>query len=109
MLIGRVGEGFLRDLRIRVFDHLQRLSMPFYDREKAGVIVSRMTSDVDSLQELVQMGLLQFVSQRAADRAVGRSCSACVSWQLLLVCLIPLPFVVAGQRSSSSATRTGPT
>ena len=50
----RVGEGFLRDLRIRVFDHLQRLSMPFYDREKAGVLVSRMTSDVDSLPELVQ-------------------------------------------------------
>ena len=45
-----VGEGFLRDLRIRVFDHLQRLSMPFYDREKAGVLVSRMTSDVDSMQ-----------------------------------------------------------
>ena len=31
-LIGRIGEGFLRDLRIRVFEHLQRLSMPFYDR-----------------------------------------------------------------------------
>ena len=31
-LISRVGEEFLRDLRIRVFDHLQRLSMPFYDR-----------------------------------------------------------------------------
>ena len=49
VMVGRVGEGFLRDLRIRVFDHLQKLSMPFYDREKAGVIVSRMTSDVDSL------------------------------------------------------------
>ena len=36
MLISRIGEGFLRDLRVRVFDHLQRLSMPFYDREKAG-------------------------------------------------------------------------
>ncbi len=62
LLISRIGESFLRDLRLRVFDHLQRLSMPFYDREKAGVIVSRMTSDVDSMQELVQMGLLMFVS-----------------------------------------------
>ena len=50
LFISRIGESFLRDIRIRVFDHLQRLSMPFYDREKAGVIVSRMTSDVDSLQ-----------------------------------------------------------
>ena len=36
--------------------------MPFYDREKAGVLVSRLTSDVDSMSELVQFGLLQFVS-----------------------------------------------
>ena len=57
-----LGETFLRDLRIRVFDHLQRLAMTFYDREKAGVLVSRMTSDIDSLQELVQMGLLTLIS-----------------------------------------------
>ena len=82
-LISRIGESFLRDLRLRVFDHLQRMSMPFYDREKAGVIVSRMTSDVDSLQELVQMGLLMFVSNgillvvsvvRARRRCRGSSC-----------------------------------
>ena len=39
MIIGRVGEGFLRDLRTRVFAHLQSLSMPFYDRAPAGVRV----------------------------------------------------------------------
>ncbi|MDZ7675731.1 MAG: ABC transporter transmembrane domain-containing protein [Acidimicrobiales bacterium] len=60
--IASIGEDFLRDLRIKVFDHIQRLSMPFYDREKAGVVVSRMTSDVDSLQEPVQQGVLMFVS-----------------------------------------------
>src|SRR5688572_11759980 len=49
VLIGLVGEHFLRDLRVRVFDKLQALPMAFYDREKAGVLVSRMTSDVDSL------------------------------------------------------------
>src|SRR3546814_3741975 len=56
LAIARIGEDFLKALRIRVFDHLQRLSMPFYDREKAGVVVSRMTSDIDALSELVQMG-----------------------------------------------------
>ena len=61
-LISRVGENFLRGLRLRVFDHLQRLSMPFYDRSQAGVLVSRMTSDVDSLYELIQMGLAMLVS-----------------------------------------------
>ncbi len=106
VLVGRVGEGFLRDLRVRVFDHLQRLSMPFYDREKAGVVVSRMTSDVDSLQELVQMGLLQFVSS-ALLIVLSVVVLALVSWQLMLICLIPLPFVIAAsvkfQRDSNRA------
>ncbi len=106
VLIGRIGEGFLRDLRLRVFDHLQRLSMTFYDREKAGVIVSRMTSDVDSLAELVQMGLLMFVSNGLL-LLFSLIVLAVVSWQLLLVSCVALPFVIAAsikfQRDSNRA------
>ncbi len=106
MIVGRVGEGFLRDLRIRVFNHLQRLSMPFYDRERAGVVVSRMTSDVDSLAELVQTGLLMFL-MNALLLVFSVIVLAIVSWQLLLVCLIAVPFVVMAsikfQRDSNHA------
>jgi ATP-binding cassette subfamily B protein len=106
MLVGRVGEGFLRDLRIRVFDHLQRLSMPFYDREKAGVVVSRMTSDVDSLAELVQFGLLMFL-MNALLLVFSVIVLTVVSWQLILICLVPVPFVVLAsikfQRDSNHA------
>jgi ATP-binding cassette subfamily B protein len=106
MIVGRVGEGFLRDLRIRVFNHLQRLSMPFYDRERAGVVVSRMTSDVDSLAELVQTGLLMFL-MNALLLVFSVVVLAIVSWQLLLVCLIAVPFVVLAsikfQRDSNHA------
>ncbi|HZA87790.1 MAG TPA: ABC transporter transmembrane domain-containing protein, partial [Acidimicrobiales bacterium] len=83
-LISRVGEDFLRSLRIRVFDHLQRLSMPFYDRSKSGVLVSRMTSDVDSLSELIQLGLAMFVSN-ALLLVVSIVVLTTVSWQLMLV------------------------
>jgi ATP-binding cassette, subfamily B, bacterial len=93
LLISRVGEEFLRDLRLSVFSHVQRLSMPFYDREKAGVIVSRMTSDIDALSELVQMGLALFVSN-ALLLVVSVIVLATVSWQLLLVCLVALPPVI---------------
>lgn len=109
LLVSRAGEGFLRDLRKRVFDHLLRLSMPFYDREKAGVVVSRMTSDVDSLQELVQLGLLQLAASLLLI-AGSVVVLALVSWQLLLVCLIPVPFVVLAsikfQRDSNAAYLT---
>jgi ATP-binding cassette, subfamily B, bacterial len=104
--LARVGESYLRDLRLRVFAHLQRLSMPYYDREKAGVIISRMTSDIDAMQELVQMGLLQFVS---AVMLLGLALIVLtlVSWQLMLVCAIAIPFVVIAsvkfQRDSNRA------
>jgi ATP-binding cassette, subfamily B, bacterial len=105
-LISLVGEDFLRSLRIRVFEHLQRLSMPFYDRSKAGVLVSRMTSDVDSLSELVQMGLTMFVSN-ALLLGVSLIVLTIVSWQLMLVCAIALPPVILAsvkfQRDSNAA------
>lgn len=93
MLVSIVGESFLRDLRNRVFAHLLRLSMPYYDREQAGVVISRMTSDVESLQELVQMGLLMFVTNGLL-LVFSFVVLAFVSWQLLLVCLVALPPVL---------------
>ena len=106
LLVSRAGEGFLRDLREGVFEHLVGLSMPFFDREKAGVVVARMTADIDSLQELVQMGLIQMVS--SCLLIVGSLVVlAAVSPALLAVCLVPLPLVVAAsvkfQRDSNDA------
>jgi len=105
-VVSRIGEDFLKGMRVRVFDHLQRLSMPFYDREKAGVVVSRMTSDIDSLSELVQMGLLMFV-QNGLLLVVSVVVLGLVSWQMLLLCLIAVPGVVLAsakfQRDSNEA------
>jgi ATP-binding cassette subfamily B protein len=55
---GRLGERLLYDLRIRVFSHLQRLSLDFYTEEKAGRVLTRMTSDIEALQQLFQDGLV---------------------------------------------------
>ncbi|MEZ5246765.1 MAG: ABC transporter ATP-binding protein [Acidimicrobiales bacterium] len=109
VLLARVGEHFLRDMRVRVFDSLLRQSMSFFDREKAGVLVSRMTSDVDSLQELVQFGLIMFTS--AALLLVGSFVILLIlSWQLMLLCAIAVPFVVVAsikfQRDSNAAYLT---
>ena len=106
----QIGEGIIFDLRRAVFDHLQRLSMPFYDRSKAGVLVSRMTSDVDSLSELVQMGLTMFVSN-ALLLVISLVVLTSVSWQLMLVCAIALPPVILAsikfQRDSNTAWSRG--
>ena len=60
---GRLASKVMHHLRIRVFTHLQRLGLDFYTDEKAGVVMTRMTSDVDNLQQLLQDGLSQFALQ----------------------------------------------
>ena len=60
---GRLASWVMNDLRIKVFRHLQRLSLDFFTEEKAGVVMSRMTSDIENLQQLLQDGLAQFAIQ----------------------------------------------
>jgi ATP-binding cassette subfamily B protein len=60
---GRLASWVMNDLRIKVFRHLQRLSLDFFTEEKAGVLMSRMTSDIENLQQLLQDGLAQFAIQ----------------------------------------------
>ncbi len=52
-VIGRVGNGVVRDLRHAVYDHIQRLSLTYFDRTSAGSMVSRLMDDVDALQGLI--------------------------------------------------------
>jgi len=56
-LINWVGQRALQDLRVEVFQHLQRLSIGFYSRNKAGVLISRLTNDVQALDQLVTEGI----------------------------------------------------
>ena len=56
-LVGWVGQRALQDLRLRLFEHLQSLSIGFYSRNRAGVIISRLTNDVEALDQLVSDGM----------------------------------------------------
>jgi ATP-binding cassette subfamily B protein len=104
--LNSAGEGFLRLLRIRVFTQMQRQSMAFFDREKAGVLVARMTADVESMSELVQWGLMQFLSSFLL-LFFAFFLLMSMSWQLTLISLIVFPFLIAAsvkfQRDSSRA------
>ena len=60
---GRLGERLVYELRIRVFSHYQRQSLDFFTREKSGVLMTRMTSDIEALTVLLQEGLVNFAVQ----------------------------------------------
>ena len=97
MIVARIGEAFLRDLRIRVFSHLMTLGLDFFEREQTGRLVARMTADVDTLQELIQTGLTAFV-QNVLLFTGALVAILLLSWQLALCTLVLLPPLVLGTR-----------
>lgn len=60
---GRLAASVMNDLRVKVFTHIQRLSLDYFTEVKAGVTMSRMTADIEVLQQLLQDGLAQFFIQ----------------------------------------------
>jgi ATP-binding cassette subfamily B protein len=61
-LVNWVGQRALQDLRERIFSHLQRMSIGFYSRNKTGVLISRLTNDVQALDQLVTDGVVTLFS-----------------------------------------------
>jgi ATP-binding cassette subfamily B protein len=103
---GQASERLLAALRVRVFAHLQRLGMDFYESELTGRILTRVTSDVDTLSNLVQNGLLNAVVSLAT--LVGIAIVLLVTdVTLALVAMAVLPVMVVAtviyQRRSTVA------
>ncbi len=84
-----VAQRSLADLRVRLFAHLQRLPMSFYDRTPIGKLVSRVTTDVDVLNEMFAAGAMTIVLDLL--KLVGITAAMCwINWQMAIVSLVLL-------------------
>jgi ABC-type multidrug transport system fused ATPase/permease subunit len=94
-LTGWVGERMLADLRMQLFAHLQRLSLGFYERNRAGVIISRLTNDVEAIDQLVTDGVSTLVQSTLT--LVGTAVLLFVlDWRLALATLAVIPLMSIG-------------
>ena len=89
---GWVGERGLADLRIELFEHLQRLSLGYYERNRTGAIVSRITNDVEALDLLVTDGVSSLVQNTLV---LGGTVifMFLLDWRLALATLVILPLM----------------
>lgn len=88
---GRIAARVMHQLRVRVFTHLQRLGLDYYTGEKAGVVMTRMTSDIENLQQLLQDGLAQFVVQAMTMAVITTmlfSMNVTLAW-ITIVLIVP--------------------
>ncbi len=94
LLAASAGERFLGSLRMATFDKLQALPLGFFERERAGVLVSRLTSDVQSLTEFIREALIEVVGS-GLQIALTVVVLVILSPTLALVSLIALPILIA--------------
>src|SRR5215831_9026088 len=108
--IGQFGEGVVRELRGRLFAHFQRLPVAFHERYTSGRVISRQTSDIDSLSDLFEEGLDSLVSPVFSLLLVGAG-MLLLDWPLALVVLAgfgPLTVLTRWfRRESAIAYRRG--
>ncbi|MEO5632633.1 ABC transporter ATP-binding protein [Gaiella sp.] len=91
-LTGWVGERALADLRIRLFEHLQRLSLGYFERNRTGAIISRITNDVEALDTLITDGVTSLVQN--VMLLVGTAVVLFVlDWRLALATLSVIPLM----------------
>lgn len=106
LLTARAGERVLYSLRVRSYAHLQRLGMDYYERERSGRILTRMTTDIDALSTFLQTGLATAVV--SVLMLFGVSGALIVTdFTLAGIALLVLPIVIAAtivfRRVSSAA------
>jgi ABC-type multidrug transport system fused ATPase/permease subunit len=94
-LVGWVGQRALQDLRLQLFEHLQSLSVSFYSRNRAGVIISRLTNDVEALDQLVSDGLATLIQSGLTLIGV-LGILIVLDWHLALLTFIVLPILFVG-------------
>jgi ABC-type multidrug transport system fused ATPase/permease subunit len=92
-LSGRIGNAVLYDLRRRVYDHFQRLSVAFHERYTSGRVIARLTSDMDNIAELTDGGIDDLVLAALSMVSVA-GILLWLDWPLALVTLASFPLLL---------------
>ena len=106
MVTGRTGERLLYTLRIKAFAHLQRLGLDFYEKEMAGRLMTRMTTDIDALSSFLQNGVSTAVISVLTFFGIAAALVV-VDWRMSLVVFAVVPVLIVAtvifKRRSSQA------
>ena len=92
-LTSLLGQRVMRDLRMEIFGHLQRLSVSYFDRNPAGRLITRVTSDVETLNELFTSGVVSGLGDLFTLVAISVA-MLIMDWRLALASFAVIPFVV---------------
>ncbi|NIA13049.1 MAG: hypothetical protein GWP08_03130, partial [Nitrospiraceae bacterium] len=92
LIVSIVGQKTMLRMRMEIFTHLQRMSLRFLDRNPVGRLMTRVTNDVEKIQDTIVGGVVQIINDLFVI-VVVLVFMAWNNWQLTLIALSPIPFV----------------
>ncbi|HUW61510.1 MAG TPA: ABC transporter ATP-binding protein [Candidatus Bathyarchaeia archaeon] len=92
LIVAWLGQKAMLKMRVEIFSHLQKMSLRFLDRNPVGRLVTRVTNDVEKLQETIVSGVVQVINDLAIVFVI-LAFMLYNNWQLALIMLSPIPFV----------------
>ena len=91
------GQKVMFDLRSQIFRHLQRMHVAFYDKNPVGRLVTRVTTDVDALNEMFTSGVVSIFEDLFVLVGI-LGIMLCMNWKLALITFAVLPFIVVATK-----------
>lgn len=92
-ILQNVGQKAMVDLRMTLFAHIQRMSLKFFDRNPVGRLITRITNDVDALNEFLTQGLVSLIGDFVTLAGII-AIMFWDNWRLALLSIVVLPFVM---------------
>lgn len=99
-----LAQSVIRDIRIKIFDHLLSFRMRYFDKNPVGSMVTRVVSDLEAITEVFSAGLMD-ISGDLISLIVILAMMFSVNWQLSLMTLIPIPLLIIATRVFAKAMR----
>ena len=90
-----LGQSVIRDLRTKVFDHIIRLRLTFFDRTPIGQFTTRTVNDIETINQVFSQGVITIMADSLGIIAV-LSIMLWSNWKLTLICLLTFPFLIIG-------------
>jgi ATP-binding cassette subfamily B multidrug efflux pump len=100
-----VGQQVMVDIRMKIFGHIQRMSLAFFDRNPVGRLLTRLTNDVDSLNEFLSQGMVAMLGEGVRLILILIT-MLIINWRLALISFTVLPILVVAATFFQRAIRT---
>ena len=106
VLLNTIGQYVMFDMRREIYDKLQHQEISYYDRNPVGRIITRLTADVDALNELLTSGVTDLLSDLVMIAAII-GVMAYMDWRLTLITLLTVPMLIAATTWFRKGARKG--